>query len=48
MVVGNLMYAGGSFAADFNETHVKNPRWPPHAKVDYTLCSDMTETKLMS
>ncbi len=22
----------GPYAADWNETHVKNPRWPPHAK----------------
>ena len=22
----------GPFLFDFNETHVKNPRWPPHAK----------------
>lgn len=21
-----------TFLFDFNETHVKNPRWPPHAK----------------
>lgn len=22
----------GPYLADWNETHVKNPRWPPHAK----------------
>ncbi|EME48605.1 hypothetical protein DOTSEDRAFT_67595 [Dothistroma septosporum NZE10] len=32
IVVGNLLYSVGAFAADFNETHVLNPRWPPHAK----------------
>ena len=32
MVVGNLLYSVGAFLADWNETHVKNPRWPPHAR----------------
>jgi hypothetical protein len=32
IVVGNLLYAVGAFIADYNETHVKNPRWPPHAR----------------
>lgn len=32
ITVGNLFYSLGAFAADYNETHVKNPRWPPHAK----------------
>lgn len=30
--LGNLFYTAGSFAADWNETHIHNPRWPPHAK----------------
>lgn len=32
ITAGNLLYSVGAFAADYNETHVKNPRWPPHAK----------------
>ena len=30
--VAALVPAVGAFAADWNETHVFNPRWPPHAK----------------
>lgn len=30
--MGNLIYSGGAFIADWNETHISNPRWPPHAK----------------
>lgn len=30
--VGNLLYCGGSFLADWNETHIFNKNWPPHAK----------------
>jgi hypothetical protein len=30
--VGNLIYSGGAFIADWNETHIYNPRWPQHAK----------------
>lgn len=32
ILLGNLSYSIGAFAADFNTTHVFNPRWPPHAK----------------
>ncbi|KAK1063534.1 hypothetical protein LTR74_009418 [Friedmanniomyces endolithicus] len=32
ITLANLLYAVGAFAADFNETHVYNPRWPPHAR----------------
>lgn len=32
ILIGNLAYAIGAFVFDYNETHVKNPRWPPHAK----------------
>jgi hypothetical protein len=30
--LGNLSYTAGSFIADWNKTHIYNPRWPPHAK----------------
>jgi uncharacterized membrane-anchored protein YitT (DUF2179 family) len=31
-LVGNLLYSGGAWLADFNETHIYNKNWPPHAK----------------
>ena len=30
--LGNLFYTVGSFAADWNETHIYNKNWPPHAR----------------
>ncbi|WP_434384651.1 DUF6640 family protein [Melittangium boletus] len=30
--VSALAAAVGAFVADWNETHIFNPRWPPHAK----------------
>jgi len=32
LTIGNLLYSVGAFLADFNETHVYNPKWPPHAR----------------
>lgn len=32
LTISALAQAIGPFIADFNETHVKNPRWPPHAR----------------
>ena len=32
IMLNNLFYSLGAFIADWNETHVKNPRWPPHAR----------------
>jgi hypothetical protein len=32
ITLGNIAYSAGAFIADYNITHVKNPRWPPHAK----------------
>lgn len=32
LTLSALSQAFGPFIADFNETHVLNPRWPPHAR----------------
>lgn len=32
MTTGNLFYALGAFYFDWEDTHVLNPAWPPHAK----------------
>ncbi|KAF4181101.1 hypothetical protein CNMCM8694_005574 [Aspergillus lentulus] len=32
MAITALFVTIGTFMADYNETHIKNPRWPPHAK----------------
>lgn len=32
MAITNILFAITAYLADYNETHVFNPRWPPHAK----------------
>jgi hypothetical protein len=33
LTVVALVTCFGAFAADWNETHIYNPRWSPHAKI---------------
>jgi hypothetical protein len=32
MACNNIVFASLAYVADWNETHIYNPRWPPHAK----------------
>ena len=32
MSIAAITIGAGAYIADFNETHVLNPRWPPHAR----------------
>lgn len=32
LTIVGLVTCAGAYLADWNETHIHNPRWPPHAK----------------
>ncbi|KAK1996939.1 hypothetical protein LX36DRAFT_637143 [Colletotrichum falcatum] len=32
LTLDSVMLLCGAYLADWNETHIHNPRWPPHAK----------------
>ncbi|ERF75564.1 hypothetical protein EPUS_09441 [Endocarpon pusillum Z07020] len=32
LTIVGLVTCAGAYLADWNETHIYNPRWPPHAK----------------